>query len=100
MTKPTTIFWSLCLVAATPLMANAQPAGAALEQRIRSEVQEKILSKGVPSVSVAVMRDGKLLMAGAWGLADGDKKLEASTSTIYPIGSVSKEFTAALVLKL
>ena len=35
---------------------------------------------------------------GAWGLADVDKKLDASTSTIYPIGSVSKEFTAALVL--
>jgi D-alanyl-D-alanine carboxypeptidase len=55
-------------------------------------VKSKVLSQGVPSVSVAIMRDGKLLVAGAWG--------DASPSTIFPIGSVSKEFTAALVLKL
>jgi CubicO group peptidase (beta-lactamase class C family) len=46
------------------------------------------------------MRDGKLLMERAWGRADADKNLEASSATVYPIGSVSKEFTAALVLKL
>lgn len=100
MRKHATLDWSLSLLAAMPLMAHAQQAGPVLEERVRAEVQERILSKGVPSVAVAVMRDGKLLMEGAWGRADADKKLEASRATIYPIGSVSKEFTAALVLKL
>jgi D-alanyl-D-alanine carboxypeptidase len=113
MTKHATLYWSLCLVAATalvggrhmvnaaaPRQATAQPADTSLEQAIRSAVQAQILSKGVPSVSVAVMRDGKMLMEGAWGRADVERNLDASTSTVYPIGSVSKEFTAALVLKL
>ena len=100
MTKHATVTGSLCLAAATALAGNAQSAGTRLEQSVQSALQAQILSKGVPSVSVAVMREGKLLMEGAWGLADVDNKLEASTATIYPIGSVSKEFTAALVLKL
>ncbi len=78
----------ICAVLASSLM-GAQPS---LETRVAEMVKSRILSQGVPSVSVAVMRDGKLLMEGAWG--------DASPATVFPIGSVSKEFTAALVLKL
>ena len=108
MTKHATVCGSLCLVAAAlawePL-AGARPRQASatlpdLEERVAAMVKSEILAKGVPSVSVAVMRDGKMLMQGAWGRADVDKNRDASTATVYPIGSVSKEFTAALVLKL
>jgi CubicO group peptidase (beta-lactamase class C family) len=93
--KHVIVCWSLCLLAATaPGQSNAP-----LEERVAAMVKAEILAKGVPSVSVAVMRDGKMLMEGAWGHTDVDKNLQASTSTVYPIGSVSKEITAALVLK-
>jgi D-alanyl-D-alanine carboxypeptidase len=97
----------LLCVAATALVGGRPLTGAAphqanepLDKRVAEMVKSRILAQGVPSVSVAVMRDGKLLMEGAWGRADADKNLEASPATVYPIGSVSKEFTAALVLKL
>jgi D-alanyl-D-alanine carboxypeptidase len=96
MTKHATVYWLLGLVVAT---ANAQPAGATLEEDVQSAVQAHILSKGVPSVSVAVMRDGKMVLQRAWGLADVDKKVQADAATTYQIASVSKMFTAALVLK-
>ena len=111
MTKHATVYWSLCLVAATalvrgrpltsaaPRQADAQPAVTTLEQGVQSAVQAQILSKGVPSVSVAVMRDGKMLLQRAWGLADVGKGVQADAATTYPIASVSKMFTAALVLK-
>jgi len=86
------------LAGAASRQANAPPPN--LDERVAAMVKSEILAKGVPSASVAVMRDGKMLMEGAWGRADVDKNRETSTSTIYPIGSVSKEFTAALVLKL
>ena len=101
-----TVYWSLCLLAAVALAGHRlvaavhRQADATLEQRVAAMVKSEILANGVPSVSVAVMRDGKMLMEAAWGRADVDKNVEASPSTIYPIGSVSKEFTAALVLKL
>ena len=111
MAKHAIVYWSLCVGAATalvggrplagaaPRQANAQPAGTTLEQGVQSAVQAQILSKGVPSVSVAVMRDGKMLLQRAWGLADVDKAVQADAATTYPIASVSKMFTAALVLK-
>jgi D-alanyl-D-alanine carboxypeptidase len=92
----------LCVATATVLAGGRPLAGPplTLDQRVAEMVKSRILSQGVPSVSVAVMREGKVLMEGAWGRADVDKNLEASPATVYPIGSVSKEFTAALVLKL
>ena len=45
------------------------------------------------------MRDGEMLLERAWGVADIEKNVSASKSTTYPVGSVTKQFTAALVLK-
>ena len=45
------------------------------------------------------MRNGKMVLQQAWGLADVDKKRPADASTTYPSASVSKQFVAALVLK-
>ena len=58
-----------------------------------------MLALGVPSVSVAIMRDGKMVLQQAWGLPDIDAKTPADASTIYQSASVAKQFTAALVLK-
>ncbi len=105
MTKHATVYWSLCLMAATalvggrPLVAAPPQANAPLDERVAAIVKSEILAQGVPSVSVAVMRDGKMLLERAWGVADIEKNVAASDSTIYPIGSLTKQFTAALVLK-
>jgi D-alanyl-D-alanine carboxypeptidase len=94
-----------CLFVASALLSAQTPvppppaATPALEQAIQSAVQEHMLSKGIPSVSVAVMRDGKIVLQRAWGLADVAKGTKADAATIYPIASASKMFTAALVLK-
>ena len=100
MTKHATIYWSLCLLAATALGGNAPlQQNAPLDERVAAIVKSEILAKGVPSVSVAVMRDGKMLLERAWGIADAEKNISASAMTTYPIGSVTKQFTAALLLK-
>ena len=106
MTKHAMVYWSLCLVAATAVVSgrhvvDAAPpqANAPLDERMAAMVTSEILAKGVPSVSVAVMRDGKTLLERAWGLADVEKNISASASTTYVIGSVTKQFTAALLLR-
>ena len=69
------------------------------QEQIAAIVQKDMLAQGVPSVSVAIMRDGKMVLQQAWGMADVEKKTPADASTTYPIASVSKQFTAALVLE-
>ena len=95
---------ALCLLMAGALLSAQQvpppnASTAPLAERVGAVVQTELLAKGVPSVSVAVMRDGKMLLERAWGLADVGKGVQADAATTYPIASASKMFTAVLVLK-
>ena len=90
---------------ASPLPAQGReravpPDPAILAARVDSVVQTDVLPQGMPSVSVAIMRGGDLVLERAWGLADAATGRKAEPSTQYQLGSVSKTFTAALVLKL
>jgi CubicO group peptidase (beta-lactamase class C family) len=59
-----------------------------------------LTESGVPSASIAVVKDGKLAYTRAYGLADIASHRSATTSMIYSIGSISKQFTAASILLL
>ena len=89
---------------------TASPANSAAEETnsLPPEVSKKIdeaatkmLSEsGVPSASIAVVKDGILAYTKAYGLADIASHRPATTSMIYSIGSISKQFTAASILLL
>ena len=49
----------------------------------------------VPSISIAVGKDGQLVYAGAVGYADLAGEVAATPDSLYRIGSVSKSITAA-----
>jgi D-alanyl-D-alanine carboxypeptidase len=51
-----------------------------------------------PALSIAIGMDGKLLYAGGVGSAGLGR--EATADTVYRIGSVTKQFTAAAILRM
>lgn len=87
------IFFLLCLVPAA-----AQPGD--LEKRLDETISAALKKTGAPSVSVAVVRDGKLFYAKAFGSSDLASHRTADATTRYAVGSISKEFTAAALLLL
>ena len=59
------------------------------------------VTKGDTSgVAVLVARDGNIVFQGGFGLADLEKKTPVTTETKFRIGSITKQFTAAAILKL
>jgi CubicO group peptidase (beta-lactamase class C family) len=98
----------VALLATPPLLpASAQhPAGtrrpskAELAARVDSVVQIDVLAQGMPSVSVVVTRGREMLLQRAWGIADIGSGGTALPSTMYQVGSLTKQFTAGLILKL
>ncbi|HLX46544.1 MAG TPA: serine hydrolase domain-containing protein [Bryobacteraceae bacterium] len=76
----------------------AQPPD--LEKKLDEQISASLRKAGAPSVSVAVVRDGKLFYAKAFGSADLAAKRPADTNTRYAVGSVSKQFTVAALLLL
>jgi D-alanyl-D-alanine carboxypeptidase len=67
---------------------------------VDSVAAEWLASTGAPSVSIAIVRDGRLQYAKAYGAAQVKPKVPSSPNTRYAIDSVSKEFTAAAILLL
>jgi CubicO group peptidase (beta-lactamase class C family) len=54
----------------------------------------------IPGLSLAVVRDGRLLCAKGFGLADRERSRPATEHTIYPLASITKTFVATAVLLL
>jgi CubicO group peptidase (beta-lactamase class C family) len=52
------------------------------------------------AAAVLVARNGKILFEKAYGLADIERKVPATVDTKFRIGSVTKQFTAAGILRL
>ena len=101
-------FLVACLVApVTASVAAAQnangtirPDAGTLAAKIDSVVQVDVLAQGMPSVSIVVTRGNETLVERAWGLAEVASGRKAEPTTTYQVGSLSKQFTAALLLKL
>ena len=53
-----------------------------------------------PSVSLGVIKDGKVVFCDGFGLRDVENNLPSTGDTLYQIGSCSKAFTCALAAKL
>jgi len=54
----------------------------------------------IAGATVAISIDGNVAYRKAFGFSDISSKAPATTDTVYPIGSISKQFTAACVLLL
>ncbi len=71
-----------------------------LEQKLDERISAALKKAGAASVSVAVVKDGKLVYAKAFGKADLAAGRDADVHTRYAVGSISKQFTAAALLLL
>ena len=54
---------------------------------------------GIPGASVAAVRDGEVVLAEGYGVADLQTRRKVTADTMFNIASVSKQFTALLLSK-
>ena len=81
-----------CLLLAALLPARADQT----DVLIKAEMERR----QIPGLSLAVCRAGKLIKARGYGLANLELAVPVRPDTVFEIGSVTKQFTAALVLML
>jgi len=60
-------------------------------------VTEQLAAWEVPGCAVAAVRDGRVELAGGWGLRDREAGLPVTRDTLFAIGSTTKAFTATAV---
>src|SRR5688500_7853537 len=76
------------------------PPAATVARTTDSLVQAFVAAGGAPSVAVGIMRGADTIALRAWGKADLEHEVPATAQTVYRIGSVTKQFTAAAVMQL
>jgi CubicO group peptidase (beta-lactamase class C family) len=80
--------------------ASARDLTQSERTRIDHAVETVLHQTGAPGASIAIVLDGKIAMTKAYGYARLSPRLRATEDTRFALGSVSKQFTAALLLKL
>src|SRR6059058_250030 len=72
----------------------------AFRPRADSLVYTYLAESRAPSAAFAAIRGNDTLAYGASGLADMDARRAPTANTIYEIGSITKQFTSAAIMKL
>jgi len=63
-------------------------------------IQQLMAKWNVPGASIAVAKDGRLVFAKGYGMADAEKGLPVRPESLFRIASISKTITAVAVLQL
>lgn len=67
---------------------------------IDTYVAAQIKAKGIPGLSLAIVKDGQIALAKGYGHRSLEAKDAVTPDTLFAIGSITKQFTCAAVLLL
>ena len=94
------------LLAAVLIPAIAQTAPSPNEQTkpdfagVRKYIQDHIAAESLPSLAIAVARDGKIIWEEGFGWADRENSIKSTAHTPYYLASVTKSLTSTAVMLL
>ena len=72
---------------------------ASIADSLSTEFAERAAARGVPGAALAIVADGQIVDA-ATGLLSTATEVEATTDSVFQIGSITKVWTATLVMQL
>src|SRR5215218_7707564 len=67
---------------------------------IRELIRARLVEQVIPSLAVAVARDGEIVWEEGFGWADRENRVPATEHTMYSLASISKPITATGVMVL
>ncbi|HEY8410117.1 MAG TPA: serine hydrolase domain-containing protein [Pyrinomonadaceae bacterium] len=68
--------------------------------RVDDYIRAEMRAQQIPGVSLAVIRNGEIVLAKGYGLANLEHQVPVKPETIFQSGSMGKQFTATAVMML
>jgi CubicO group peptidase (beta-lactamase class C family) len=91
----------VALLAISPAARGDVPPPPAFDVKaIDAFLEAQVRANGYVGLSVALVRDGKVMLAKGYGRRSLKPEAPVETSTMFAAGSVTKQFTAACILLL
>jgi len=94
--------YTLRVIATLVVFSVLPPLSAqtSTDAAVSKYVQEQMQRQHIPGLSLLVVRDGKILRAEGFGLANVELQVPVKPETVFQSGSVGKQFTATAVMML
>jgi CubicO group peptidase (beta-lactamase class C family) len=92
-------FLTLLLLVGATIAPQAEQSAAETD-RVDNLIGAEMRRQRIPGLSLVVLRQGEIIKASAYGVADRALKLSATPETVYKIASVSKLFIATGIMSL
>jgi D-alanyl-D-alanine carboxypeptidase len=73
---------------------------SAFSAEVDAVVEAYMKERHIPGLSLAVVKEGKVVLAKGYGFANVEHKVPAKAETVYQSGSTGKQFTATAVMML
>lgn len=80
--------------------ADLTSVSSQVVERIDATVRKEMKAPGAVGLSVAVALGDEIVLARGYGLADVEHGVEAHADTTFRIGSITKQFTSAAIMRL
>jgi D-alanyl-D-alanine carboxypeptidase len=89
------------LLGACALLVLALPSLRTVQaDEVDDYLQSQMQAHRIPGLTIEVLREGKAIKTAAYGLANIELNVPAKPETVFEIGSLTKQFTAASILLL
>jgi CubicO group peptidase (beta-lactamase class C family) len=97
--RKTALLIFLLLIAAGSTAAQ-RAASADLGAQVDRAVAEEMKRQQMPAATVAIAQDGRIIYSKAFGMADVENNVAATTETLIRTGSLAKPITAVAAMTL
>jgi len=85
----------LCLLLALTLISVPSRA-----DHVDDYIKAELKKQNIPGLSMAVVKNGKVVKAAGYGLANIELSVPATPNTVYQLASITKQFTATAMMLL
>src|SRR3954469_15651078 len=92
---------TMCLrIASLALIALVGVSAQESKSQIDNYMADQMARLQIPGAAVAVLRSGKVELIEGYGLANVERKIPVTPSTMFQIASTTKPFTAMAIMML
>jgi CubicO group peptidase (beta-lactamase class C family) len=75
-------------------------ASGAAPDAVDDYVRAQMKSQSIPGLALGIARNGRLVKAEGYGIADLDHDVPVTADTVFEVASITKQFTASLIMML